>query len=555
MEEYLGDNFSDGEQSVPLNGSHTQLAYLPPDKMTAFSRLSRFGMMFKPLTEDLGEALLMSYREDFLAKTSQLQEKEMDLMAKDLECGVKWRGSFAKWDQDSSLWRTHQCSLLGDLEPFSETFPQWGLMRNGELWEQKTLVQTTKEIEFGFGEKLPTPQASDYRSKPTSASWKAKGGVNFCLSNPEIQETWTKQAEPEFFLTPTVMDALPPRNPEALERQYQNNRKGRSTHSTLREQVVYPPPKQMFPTPRSCSAMASTITPESAWDEKRNPNLETIVGRRMFPTPNAWDGKRGPRSEEHLRTKKAQVTLVTAVAQMERENFPTPCSTDYKGAGQSGKLRDRLDYAAERGATKNKTFTEPTVPGGQLNPTWVEKLMGWPENFTSLNAISHVKMTFWLMGFYDDSERCTKEVLQLLRHGTIQEEIQQQIGRSVSILEATVLLSQLCEYTNKSYEARIFFSCQKILEEQLRSLWTQQDASCTPYRPEHQEQFGEQHPDTMQALSQLLAHYGKKAWQDSSWENAIPRVDRDIKARVERLKAIGNGQVPLCAATAWELLK
>ena len=358
VEEYLGGNFSDGEQSVPLNGSHTQLAYLPPDKMTAFSRLSRFGMMFKPLTEDLGEALLMLYREDFLAKTSQLQEKEMDLMAKDLECGVKWRGSFAKWDQDSSLWRTHQCSLLGDLEPFSETFPQWGLMRNGELWEQKTLVQTTKEIEFGFGEKLPTPQASDYRSKPTSASWKAKGGVNFCLSNPEIQETWTKQAEAEFFLTPTVMDALPPRNPEALERQYQNNRKGRSTHSTLREQVVYPPPKQ------------------------------------MFPTPNAWYGKRGPMSAELMAKKIHQVSLVSAVAQLERENFPTPCSTDYKGAGQSGKLRDRLDYAAERGATKNKTFTEPTVPGGQLNPTWVEWLMGWTLGWTDLKPLAMDKCLY-----------------------------------------------------------------------------------------------------------------------------------------------------------------
>jgi hypothetical protein len=318
--------------------------------MTAFSRLSRFGMMFKPLTEDLGEELLMSYLEDFRAKTSQLQEKEMDLMGKDQECGEKWRGSFAKWDQDSSLWRTHQCSLLGDLEPFSETFPQWGLMRNGELWEQKTLVQTTKGIEFGFVEKLPTPQASDYRSKPTSASWKAKGGVNFCLSNPEIQETWTK--DPEFFLTPTVMDALPPRNPEALERQYQNNRKGRSTHSTLREQVVYPPPKQ------------------------------------MFPTPNAWDGKRGPMSAELMAKKIHQVSLVSAVAQLERENFPTPCATDYKGAGQLGKLRDRLDYAAERGATKNKTYLAPTEPGGQLNPIFVEWLMGWTLGWTDLKPLA-----------------------------------------------------------------------------------------------------------------------------------------------------------------------
>jgi hypothetical protein len=27
-----------------------------------------------------------------------------------------------------------------------------------------------------------------------------------------------------------------------------------------------------------------------------------------------------------------------------------------------------------------------------------------------------------------------------------------------------------------------------------------------------------------------------------------------VAARVDRLKAIGNGQVPLCAATAWRLL-
>jgi hypothetical protein len=28
-----------------------------------------------------------------------------------------------------------------------------------------------------------------------------------------------------------------------------------------------------------------------------------------------------------------------------------------------------------------------------------------------------------------------------------------------------------------------------------------------------------------------------------------------VVARLDRLKAIGNGQVPLCAATAWKLLK
>jgi len=90
VEEYLGENFSDGEQSAPLNGNHTQQAYLQPDRMTKFSRVSRFGMTFRPLTESRGEELLTLYREDFRAKTSQLQEKEMDLKDNDQECGEKW---------------------------------------------------------------------------------------------------------------------------------------------------------------------------------------------------------------------------------------------------------------------------------------------------------------------------------------------------------------------------------------------------------------------------------------------------------------------------------
>ncbi len=44
---------------------------------------------------------------------------------------------------------------------------------------------------------------------------------------------------------------------------------------------------------------------------------------------------------------------------------------------------------------------------------------------------------------------------------------------------------------------------------------------------------------------------------DSRWwetEPDVGRVANGVAARVDRLKAIGNGQVPLCAATAWNLL-
>ena len=44
---------------------------------------------------------------------------------------------------------------------------------------------------------------------------------------------------------------------------------------------------------------------------------------------------------------------------------------------------------------------------------------------------------------------------------------------------------------------------------------------------------------------------------DSYWatEPNVGRVANGVAARVDRLKAIGNGQVPLCAATAFKLLK
>jgi hypothetical protein len=171
VEEYLGENSLDGEQSAPLNGKPTQQAYCAPDKMTGFLRLSRFGMTYKPLMENLGEELLMSYLAGFHAKTLAQQEEAQELMENDQECGEKWHASFTKYDLDSSLWRTHQSLLLGGLDEFSETWPQWGLMRDGECWEQRMLEQSIRGTEFGSLEKIPTPTASDHKRTPMKKSY------------------------------------------------------------------------------------------------------------------------------------------------------------------------------------------------------------------------------------------------------------------------------------------------------------------------------------------------------------------------------------------------
>jgi DNA (cytosine-5)-methyltransferase 1 len=46
---------------------------------------------------------------------------------------------------------------------------------------------------------------------------------------------------------------------------------------------------------------------------------------------------------------------------------------------------------------------------------------------------------------------------------------------------------------------------------------------------------------------------GRRKWW--STEPNVGRVAHGIPARVDRLKAIGNAQVPLCAASAWRILK
>lgn len=104
---------SDGERSAPSKSSPMQRVYLSPDKMTAFSRLSRFGMMSVLLTADRGEAVLTSYLAASPARTSASPERGRDSKASDPACGAKWRESLARYDRDTSSWKTPQCSLFG----------------------------------------------------------------------------------------------------------------------------------------------------------------------------------------------------------------------------------------------------------------------------------------------------------------------------------------------------------------------------------------------------------------------------------------------------------
>jgi len=146
-----------GAPSALLSTSHTPQAFLPSDKMTAFSRLSRFGMTFAPLTESRGAELLTLYLADFHAKTYQAQEKALESKAPGLGYGEKWHELSVKFDLDTSSWKTVHCLFPEDLPWSSVTLPRLGMMRAGCVYQQESVARITKGIDCGSLEKFPTP--------------------------------------------------------------------------------------------------------------------------------------------------------------------------------------------------------------------------------------------------------------------------------------------------------------------------------------------------------------------------------------------------------------
>jgi hypothetical protein len=95
-----------------------------------------------------------------------------------------------------------------------------------------------------------------------------------------------------------------------------------------------------------------------------------------WPTPTTADGMGGPGNSG----RQGGENLRTVVAR-----WPTPTATMHKGSSPkamariSGRSRDRdrLDFAAEQGGAN-----------GQLNPTWVEWLMGFPLGWTDCEHLA-----------------------------------------------------------------------------------------------------------------------------------------------------------------------
>lgn len=162
--------FLDIPASALSNGHHTPGACCCNGSETECCPGFQCGMMSRRSTVRHGVAASMSLRVVFRVRTYPQRAKVQASTAHGRACGDTWPASLARYDRDSCSWKTAQCSLLGDLVSFSETWPRSGMMRSGVCWERVTQALHIGGTASGF---LPTPTATANMLLPSMQKWPA----------------------------------------------------------------------------------------------------------------------------------------------------------------------------------------------------------------------------------------------------------------------------------------------------------------------------------------------------------------------------------------------
>lgn len=322
-----------GELSARSNGNPTPNPFSWPARLMASWNTSRFGATYARLKEPLGVGWSTLLLRVFLASPSAPPESAKARPTKET-CGPTPLEPFARLDPSGACWKTCQGFLPLDIsEPSFQTWPRRGSMRNGECFRPLNVEPST----CGKGSGLwATPNAAD-------AVGSHGGGQGRSLRT-DISN-WKKT------LLPT---------PKATE--YKGGHSSHGGSPSLGMMATH----NLWPTPEAANFQGYQTS-----GGKKYPRLGTAV--QNFPTPNASDAK------GHRFHKGGNPCLLEAA-----RTFPTPTR------------RDSRSFKGSEPKPKHQGGTNliQTV-GGQLNPDWVEWLMGWPIGWTDLRRLAMDKFRQW----------------------------------------------------------------------------------------------------------------------------------------------------------------
>jgi hypothetical protein len=195
-EESSAECFSDIPASVLSRLNLTAAKCCSNDSETDTSQSSRSGMTLRRSMGGRGPGSLMWYAGDSLVRTYLPPAKEWESAVSDLDYGPNSPGSLAKFNPALYGWKTRQCSLFGGLEWFSETWPRWGLMRDGELFPLPTPVHLTLGREFGYSPaEWDTPSCADAHPRALNRAGPYLGGA-MPPPSPSLQQSNVPNAVP-----------------------------------------------------------------------------------------------------------------------------------------------------------------------------------------------------------------------------------------------------------------------------------------------------------------------------------------------------------------------
>ena len=161
---------------------------------------------------------------------------------------------------------------------------------------------------------------------------------------------------------------------------------------TYIEEIEWTGEPAIFPTPRASNGMNDSMHSVEGQLERKGYKSKLEQAVCMFPTPTARDWK-GARKPETLKKKGRTETnslpdKVRALEErMEEKLFPTPSANE--------------DHAGKPGNKTQKMLgNDPRVRDESpktLNPAWVEWLMGFPINHTSIDEEDevHLNVSYW----------------------------------------------------------------------------------------------------------------------------------------------------------------
>lgn len=175
--------------------------------------------MFDP--QNSLEDLPMSFAAGFHAKTLAERVSKPGSAVVDQDCGPSMPGSLATFDRNSSLWKTSQLCLDGDLAEFSGTWPRSGMMRSGSAYKRRQSVVRILETECGL---LPTPTVKGNYNRVGASATSGDGLAT------RVKRLTGFYPAAEFY---EVMMGYPPRWTELQNAEMPSSRKSRKQLAAL----------------------------------------------------------------------------------------------------------------------------------------------------------------------------------------------------------------------------------------------------------------------------------------------------------------------------------